>query len=295
MASKKKAAKSKIIEVEEGPANNKPDEPKGSHALAITTAQSTPFKVLIETLNGLLNDVNFHFTRNGIFVRSSNAPINNFVVNLEMYRKNFEKYDFYSDKDDIVKGIKLSTFYKFIKNIGSSYILSLVIDDESSYELIIRMENMDKGKFHNYRMSILDLNINDLVPIEPHLYPIVISLPSNEFQKTLREVISWTTQFEIKVIPVNHLIFSYHGDGGKLDINYRQKVGCMSVMRNEKEDEIIQGVYNVESINSFAKCSSISSVVKLYLSNDLPLMIEYDVGNLGVIQLCTPSIPLLEK
>jgi len=39
----------------------------------------------------------------------------------------------------------------------------------------------------------------------------------------------------------------------------------------------------------FTKCSNLSNVVELFLSNDLPLIVKYKVTTLGEIKLCLAS------
>jgi hypothetical protein len=56
-------------------------------------------------------------------------------------------------------------------------------------------------------------------------------------------------------------------------------------LKNENIDDIIQGIYSLKDLTTFAKCTSISDRAIIYMSNTLPLMLQYSVGNLGKIQL----------
>ena len=50
---------------------------------------------------------------------------------------------------------------------------------------------------------------------------------------------------------------------------------------------IVQGEYSLKDILSFTKCNGVSGggIMKIYMHNDLPLVIEYNVGGLGYMKL----------
>jgi len=48
----------------------------------------------------------------------------------------------------------------------------------------------------------------------------------------------------------------------------------------------VQGMYNLKKLLSFAKCSNLSSMIKISMMNDMPMIIEYDITDLGNIKLC---------
>jgi proliferating cell nuclear antigen len=48
---------------------------------------------------------------------------------------------------------------------------------------------------------------------------------------------------------------------------------------------IVQGVFSVKHLVLFTKCTNLSNTMELYLKNDYPLIIKYDVASLGSIKL----------
>jgi hypothetical protein len=50
-------------------------------------------------------------------------------------------------------------------------------------------------------------------------------------------------------------------------------------------DAIVQGMFSLRILCLFSKCSALSSSVELYLRNDYPLIVRYQVANLGEIKL----------
>ena len=55
-------------------------------------------------------------------------------------------------------------------------------------------------------------------------------------------------------------------------------------------DEIIQGVYDLKNLILFTKCTNLCTNVELYMKNDYPIVIKYDVAQLGSVHLCLSSI-----
>jgi proliferating cell nuclear antigen len=54
---------------------------------------------------------------------------------------------------------------------------------------------------------------------------------------------------------------------------------------------IVQGEFSVKSLNNFIKCTPLCSHLEMYLGNDLPLIVKYDVASLGEIKLCLAPLP----
>jgi hypothetical protein len=51
------------------------------------------------------------------------------------------------------------------------------------------------------------------------------------------------------------------------------------------------GEFSLKNLSYFIKCTNLCSQVEIYLENDLPMVVKYDVADLGEIKLCVSSIP----
>jgi proliferating cell nuclear antigen len=49
---------------------------------------------------------------------------------------------------------------------------------------------------------------------------------------------------------------------------------------------IIQGYYNLKSLVLFTKCTNLCNNIEIYLRNNFPIIIKYEVGDLGELKLC---------
>ena len=255
--------------------------------IEIVTIQCSPFKWLMDTLNGILTNVNIKFSPSGIKAQDFNDPKSIFV-NLKMPAKNFEHYK--CTRKEFSIGIKLNKFYKYIKNIGAQNVLTLFVDERNLNKLGIVIEDKDKGLVVTHKVNLLDPNDEGATEIDKP-YTTIVKMPSTFFQKICRDCNPLVDILEIRRSPgqIKRLIF-LSDDEDETEIILGETKEYLSFIKNEKEDEIIQGFYSLKDLTSFTKCANISKSVKLYLGNDMPLMIEYNVGNLGTIQLSIPSI-----
>jgi len=251
--------------------------------IEITTCQSSPFKTLIETLNGLLSDASIQFTKQGIYIREMDYPHSKIFMNLELYADNFEQ--FYC-REDIIIGVKLGRLNQIIKTVGANNILTLFMDEnDNNTKLGISISNKDKNIKTNYKINLLDRNYESLDPIMEE-YPCIISMSATYFQKICRDAGGLATKMNItRPKDCLFIIFEFDGEHTDQETIVGEAKDYLTFVKNDLSNEVINGNYELEQLITFAKCTSISTNVKIHLSNKHPLMVEYQVGNLGIIQL----------
>ena len=57
------------------------------------------------------------------------------------------------------------------------------------------------------------------------------------------------------------------------------------------EMKIIQGEFSLKNLGYFIKCTNLCNQIEMYLENDLPLVVKYNVASLGEIKLCLAPLP----
>ena len=67
--------------------------------------------------------------------------------------------------------------------------------------------------------------------------------------------------------------------------------GYMNFIQKSDASVIIQGEFSLESLSHFIKCTPLCTHLEMYLGNDLPLIVKYDVASLGEIKLCLAPLP----
>ena len=110
-------------------------------------------------------------------------------------------------------------------------------------------------------------------------------MPSGDFQKICRDMYNLSDELEIKSIG-SQLIFSCKGQFAEQETSIGTSTNGLNFIQNEDSVKIIQGVYALKYLVLFSKCTNLCNSVELYLKNDFPLIIKYNIASLGEIKLC---------
>lgn len=109
-------------------------------------------------------------------------------------------------------------------------------------------------------------------------------MSSGEFTRVCRELTALAETVRLEV-EGKSAIFSFAGKSGS------GKITLKSNNAEKTDDQIfiecgekVSSSYGLQYLNSFAKASSLSSTVSLHLSSSFPLMIEYDIENMGFVK-----------
>ena len=265
----------------------------GRYCLEIKTIQASAFKVLIEALKELLIDTSIIFDETGMKIFTVDTA-HIVIIHLKLKASEFEYY--HCDKK-ISIGVNMINFYKLIKTINNGDTLTLFMDGEKEdgfgmNYLGIKIENNQKNTRTTYKLDLYDLD-PEQIHIDPIEYNSIVTLPSSDFQKIVRDMSNIANEVEIKNID-NQLIFSCKGDfclqetvltdtpyNESDEENKKNKV----VIYNKNIDKITQGVFNLRYLVMFTKCTNLSNTVELSLRNNLPLVVQYCIASLGTITL----------
>jgi proliferating cell nuclear antigen len=252
------------------------------YLLEIKTVQATTFKQMVDALKEILMDVNLEFDKTGLKIVAMDTT-HVVLVHLKLEADRFENY--YCEKKLYV-GINMIKLQMLIKTISNGDILTLFIEKEDTNNLGIRIENAEKKVRTTYRLSMLDINAVEY-EIPPVDFPTIITMPSVDLQKIIRDMHNLADNIEIRYVE-NQLRFSCKGDFVKQEtILGTDKNQNLSVVKhNQKSHEIIQGIYSSKYLAMFTKCTNLYNMVEIYLKNNFPLILKYNVASLGEIKLC---------
>jgi len=246
----------------------------------VKTVQTSAFRVLIEALKDILQDVNIECDDTGLKIVAMDVS-HTVLVYLKLESKNFEHY--YCAKKYIM-GINMTNLFKLIKTMGNNDTLTLFLKENDQNRLSIRIENNEKNSVTNFKLNLLDLN-DETIQIPSVTFDSVITMPSNDFQKLCRDMSGLADTLEIKSVD-NLLIFSCKGDFCTQETKLGQTNNGMTFVKNTQPDTIVQGYFALKNLVLFTKCTNLCNSIELYLKNNYPLIICYSVASLGNIKLC---------
>lgn len=251
-----------------------------TYLLEIKTVQSQAIKILIEALKELLTDTSIEFDDTGMKIVSMDTS----HCVLAHLKLDATKFEYYQCTGKIAIGVNMLNLYKLIKTINNNDMLTFFIEEGAINHLGIKIENGEKNSKTTYRLNLLDLD-NQKITIDNAEFNTIINLPSSDFQKICRDMNNIADCIDIKNIG-NQLILSCRGDFCNQETIIVDNDNGVNMINNKKNNEIVQGAFNLKYLVLFTKCTNLCSTVELLLKNDYPLVIRYTVASLGELKLC---------
>lgn len=265
-----------------------------SKIVNIRTVQAVPFKTMAEALKEILVDINIEFNETGLKIMEIDAT-QSVLVHLKLDATQFQVYEC---SKRIIIGVSIINLFKLIKTITNNDILQLYIEENDENVLNICIENSEKKYFTKYQLNLLEIDYNQY-ECPSKKFESQIILPSQCLQKICRDMGNLSEIVEVQVID-NSLIFKCEGDFAKQETIFREnliddknkteteKTGDNIIFKEKKSDtpDIIQGYYSLKHLISFTKCTNLCQSLEIYINNNYPLIIVYDIGNMGKLTLC---------
>ena len=259
------------------------------HCLEIRTLQAVAFKVLVEALKELLTDTCIEFDDTGMKIVAMDTS----HVVLVHLKLDAAKFEVYHCEGRIAIGVNMLNLHKLIKTINNNDTLTLFIDSDDMNHLCVKIENNEKNSKTTYKLNLLDLDHHN-ISVDPTNFTEVVTLPSADFQKICRDMHNLAEFMEIKSIH-NQLIFSCKGEFCCQETVICDNDGTCGIGSSNNVPgggeggggggEIVQGVFSIKHLVLFTKCTNLCTAMELYLKNDYPLIIKYDVSSIGSIRL----------
>ena len=249
--------------------------------IEIKTVQSNAIRILFEALKDILTDVNLLISPDGLKIISMDGS-KQAVVNLKLEASKFE---IFNCKSSITAGLNMTSLYKIIKSVKNSDIISFYILESSSTKLYIEIDNKEKKTNILTVLKLLDID-EDILDIPNIEFDTVKTMPSNDFQSYIRELSIITNKIKLESKD-NKFTLSGEGDFAETKIN----VGDSNT---ELVDSNVSasGTFYIKYLLLFTKSTNLCTTVEIYLKNNYPLILVYNVANLGKLQYCLA--PLVE-
>ena len=271
--------------------NNTQTSLYNDNVLTIKTVQIAPFRTLMTALKDILLETNISFQKDGIRIINMDKS-HTILAHLHLQAENFEYYECKVDK--IVIGVNMFHLFKLINSIDNDDTLTIYIEKSDYHDgvtshLGLRFENGDIKQCKTQKLRLIEPEMEEL-EVPDVQFSSVINLPSADFQKIIRDLSCISEKLEIKSV-ANELIFKCNGQFASAEIHRAESEGTMEFILKQETTKIIQGEFSLKNLGYFIKCTNLSSQIEMYLENDLPLVVKYNVASLGEIKLCLSPLP----
>jgi len=262
-----------------------------NNVLTIKTVQIQPIRNMITAIKDILTDATITYTRSGLKIINFDKT-HTILVNVILNAHKFEQYTCIPDK--IIVCANTLHLFKVISTMSNDDTLSMYIENGDYHDGVVshlgfQYDNGDIKQCYSQRLRLIDPDTEELVVPDVE-YSTIINLPTSDFQKIIRDLNGISDRIEIKSVG-NDLIFSCEGSFASSRIFRSESDGNMEFVHKPDVTTIIQGEFSLKSLSHFIKCTPLCSHLEMYLGNDLPLIVKYDVASLGEIKLCLAPLP----
>lgn len=264
---------------------------KDKRVLEIQSVQVSPIRNMITALKDVLTDASITFTKNGLKIINFDKT-HTILVNVTLHANRFE--NFRCDPDKIIVCANTLHLFKVISTMSNDDTLSIYIDQSDYHDGVVshlglQYDNGDIKQRYSQKLRLIEPDTEELVVPDVE-YSTVINMPTSDFQKIIRDLNGISDRIEIKSVG-NDLIFSCEGDFASSRIFRSESDGFMEFINKPDASVVVQGEFSLKSLSHFIKCTPLCSHLELYLGNDLPLIVKYDVASLGEIRMCLADLP----
>jgi len=263
--------------------------------LDIQTVQIQPFRTLMTALKDILLETNITFSKEGIKIINMDKS-HTILAHLFLKADNFESY--HCKEEKIIIGVNMFHLFKLINTIDNDDTLSIYIEKNDYADGIVKFlglkfENGDIKQQKIQKLRLIEPD-NEELAVPDVAFSSVLNLPSSDFQKIIRDLSCISDKIEIKSVVTNdgaELIFKCTGGFAQAEIRRSESEGGMEFTQKQDVSKIIQGEFSLRNLTYFIKCTNLCNQIEIYLENNLPLVVKYNVASLGEIKLCLAPLP----
>lgn len=274
-------------------------------------------KKVVEAVKDLVNEANMDVQEAGVNMQAmDNSHVSLFTLTLR--KDGFE--DYRCDRN-LTLGLNLENLGKVLKCSSDSDKISVSADD-SAENLNLIFEAQGNERICDFNLKLMDID-SETLAIPEEEYSACVTLPSGEFQRIMRDLAvlgdSCTITISKKDGEEGSVTFSAEGEVGKGSITIKQgslvegsvkpemiveeEVPNIKKEREKKEkqeqrkaeleskkvkneiqcSEPVVSTFALRYLNMFTKATSLSNKVKLHMSPEVPIVVEYPIESYGSI------------
>jgi proliferating cell nuclear antigen len=244
-----------------------------------TLQQGNLLKKILEAIKDLVNEANLECSSSAVQLQAMDSSHVS-LVTLLLKGSGFEQYR--CDRN-LTLGINMSSMSKILKCAGNDDAITLRSQDEAD-TLTFVFESKEKDKVSDFQLKLMAIDAESL-GIPEQEYKAVVSMPSAEFQRICRDlsVLGDTVNISVSKEGVK---FAASGDIGAGNILLKQQKSADKEAENVTIElqESISLNFALRYLATFSKATALSEKVKLSMAPEVPLVVEYAIGEMGYIR-----------
>ncbi|KAK3089241.1 hypothetical protein FSP39_002044 [Pinctada imbricata] len=241
--------------------------------------QGSLWKKVLEAIKDLINEAIWDCSGTGITLQAmDNAHVALVAVNLRS-----DGFETYRCDRNLSMGMSLTSMSKILKCASNDDVITIKANDNAD-TVTFMFESPNNEKVSDYSMKLFDLDTEQL-GIPDTEYSAVVKMPSAEFQRICRDL-SQIGESVVICCTKEGVKFSASGDLGTGNVKLAQNSSA------DKEEEAVivemnQAVtltFALRYLNFFTKATPLAPQVTLSMSQDVPLVVEYKIADMGFLR-----------
>jgi proliferating cell nuclear antigen len=241
--------------------------------------QGSLIKKIVEAMKDLVTDANIDCSASGLSMQAMDSS----HVSLCALLMRSDGFDHFRCDRNISLGINLGSLGKILKCAGNDDTITLKAEDAGD-NLTLMFESPEQDRISDFELKLMDIDSEHL-GIPDMEYKTVIKLPASEFQRICRDLSVLGDTCIISCLKEG-VKFSVTGDLGTGNIMLRPNANA-----DKEEEQVtiemeepVELTFALRYLNFFTKSTPLSSTVTLSMSKDVPLVVEYGIGDMGYIR-----------
>lgn len=235
--------------------------------------QAQLLKKVVDAIKDLVQDCNFDCNDSGIALQ---AMDNSHVALVSMMLK-AEGFSPYRCDRNVALGVNLGSLTKVLRAAQNDDILTLKAEDAPDV-LNLQFESSESDRLSEYDLKLMDIDQEHLGIPETE-YSATVSMPSAEFKRICLDLMALSESVTIEATK-DGVKFAADGDIGKGAVTLRshENVDKPDLNVNIELTDPVLLTFSLKYLVNFCKAQGLSGTVKLCLSPDVPLLVEYTLA-----------------
>ena len=261
-----------------------------------TTTNGVPFRAVWDAQAHCgLREVTIRVDKEGLTMTTLTPP-HNMVVHVLLERDSFGSWGL--REDQILVPLAVSSVQRALRGVTNKDTVTLSISYEDPKHLTFTVFNEFTQTAIVHKVLILVMPY-ERIRIPPKEVDRIVSMPSNEFAKYVKDFAPLAKELEFYV---DGQTFCIRAEGdmceSRATIKPKENVrgekygnGTISIGLGRKGKKTARGMYNSKYLMCIIKSTNLDEQVTLYLTDEAPILIRYNVSIMGSIVFILANKP----
>lgn len=244
----------------------------------IRTVQGAVVRCLFDVLKDLLGDALLVFDQDGVRI-STIEDMKCMIVHMKLEADSFEKYEC-DGRYEI--GINTANMFKLIQAASGKDAITLSYDAATPHKLGICIQNFERNSTTSFSLNLIDLEYED-IELDDVDFECKVTMPSKYFQRLCKDMSDIAKNMRIQS---KDGIITLGCDGDFASQRTVLGVTDKDVALDWSEGAVFDAVFDLKYLLTICKSTGLSPTVELYMKQNVPLVVVYNIAALGILKLC---------